>query len=117
MILFLDDEPHYVQAYVDALEDADFVVQVVTTTDEFLRLLSRATKAVVIDVMLPEGIDAGIVAFRAMRRDFPHLPAILFTNRADMDFGQLDDRAMVVSKREILPGYLVELIKKITCSG
>jgi DNA-binding NtrC family response regulator len=113
MIIFLDDEPHFCQAYIDVIEDAGFVVDVVTTTDELWQALSPATEAVVIDVMLTEGIDAGVVAFRRMREVYPHLPAILLTNRADLDLGGVDDRAVVVSKRETVPEGLLDLLNKI----
>lgn len=117
MILFLDDEPHFCQAYIEVMEDAGFVVDIVTTTDEFLRAVSPVTQAVVIDVMLAEGVDAGMVAFEAMRRQLARLPAILLTNRADLDLGPLDDRAIVVSKRDILPTELLELLNRVMSGG
>ena len=113
MILFLDDEPHFCQAYIDVLEDANFVVNVVTTTDEFWQALSPETEAVVIDVMLSDGIEAGVVALRKLREMYPELPAILLTNRADLNLGHVDEHAVVVSKRDTFPDDLLGMLSRI----
>ena len=117
MILILDDEPHYIQAYIDIIEDAGLVLEVVTTPTDFFQSLSFATKVVIIDVMLPEGINAGLATFRAMHRNFPYSPAIFLTNRVDFDLGWLDDRTLAVSKRDILPQELLDMIKNVMLSG
>lgn len=60
---------------------------------------------------------AGLAAFRIMRKGFPHLPAIFLTNRVDFDLGRLDDRTLVVSKRDTLPQELLDMIRNILPSG
>ncbi len=117
MIVFLDDEPHFCQAYIEYIQDAGFVVDIVTTTEKFSRTVSSATEAVIVDAMLPEGWDAGVVAFREIRRRFPDLPAILLTNRDDLELGPLDGHAIAVSKRDVLPTELLELLLKMISAG
>jgi len=111
MILVLDDEPHYIQAYIDTLRDAGFKVVVVTTVAAFMRTLSPETTAVIIDVMLEAGIDAGLAAFRSMRQVSPFLPAIILTNRTDLHLTETDRRSHLVSKRDILPSELLTLLR------
>ena len=115
MIIILDDEPHYIAAYKDVLELEGNEVKVSQSEDEFFDMLdSTNTTAVIIDIMLPSGYDAGLDIHNRFRHLYPNIPAILLTNREDMKSADVGDSfTKILLKRDITPMDLVECIDSI----
>jgi DNA-binding NtrC family response regulator len=110
VILFLDDEPHRIEAYVDTISDAGLAVRVVTNRRAFLDGITTDTSAVIIDVMIDDGFDTGLEILAEVRRMYPSLRAILLTNRSD--FGRLvaDEHTSLLFKRDTSPRQLLSVI-------
>ena len=119
MILILDDEPHFIAAYKDVLELEGFEVLLSQSEDEFFAILNSAIPiAVVIDIMLPSGYDAGLDIYNRFRRLCPDVPAILLTNREDIKPGSIIDKfTRILLKRDITPMDLVDSIDSMLGKG
>lgn len=82
-ILYVDDEPSMLEltkSYLEATEDAEVVT--CSSAREALGLIpSESFDAVISDYQMPE-MD-GIELLKAVRRDWPHIPFILFTGRGN----------------------------------
>jgi two-component system OmpR family response regulator len=108
MTLVLDDEPRWIQSYLDAFELEGIENTVVVTPYEFFEALARMSsiKSVVIDVMLGDDIDGGIEVWRRLRRTHPTLPVILLTNRTlHLDL-ESDNCTRIFEKAHISPSDL-----------
>lgn len=115
MILMLDDEPHFVAAYKEVLEFEGFEVLLSQDEDEFFTILSSAVpEAVVIDIMLSSGDDAGLHIYNRFRNMFTDMPAILLTNREDVKAGSdIDKYTKILCKRDVTPMNLVDNINSL----
>ena len=112
MIIMLDDEPHFIAAYKDVLELEGRSVIVSQHEDEFFSTLNSTNpEAVIIDIMLTSGYDAGLDIYSRFRHLYPDVPAILLTNREDMKSASVNDNiTKILLKRDITPMDLVDII-------
>lgn len=115
----LDDEPYFIAAYKDVLELEGFEVLLTQSEEEFLTALkSVLPQAVVIDIMLQSGYDAGFELYNRFRRSCPDVPAILLTNREDIRTGNIIDKlTKILLKRDITPMDLYDSIDSLLEKG
>jgi len=103
LILFLDDEPFFVDGYKLALEAAGFQVSLQRKVDEAIRLIERENSdvtLVITDIMMPSrgmfsdgeapesDLTTGFAFYDRIRRRSPHLPVIILTNKSKPDVDQ-----------------------------
>ena len=130
MILFIDDQPDYIKAYVDSIIAIDLQVHILSTIAEIKDYIinpSVTPSCIVLDVMFPgdqtlpgflteEGMKAGMLLFASLRSRFPRVHIIVFTNSFDIairDFFQRQDKCSLYYKTELLPDELASVIKDI----
>ena len=115
MILWLDDEPQYIQGYAETLEYEGLETLVVGDVEAFFSVLSDGptVEAVVVDVMLQEGYDAGVSVLDRLRVDNPDLPVVLLTNRADMRHEPTDGITRFLVKRDVTPIDLYDVLQSM----
>jgi len=115
MILILDDEPHFVAAYQEVLEIEGFEVSLSKDEEEFFTILGAAVpEAVIIDIMLTSGYDAGLNIYTRFRHMYPDIPTILLTNREDLKTGSdIDKFTKILCKRDVTPMDLVDNINSL----
>jgi len=131
-VLFVDDEPRYVQAYVDDLRLAGITVHVAATVGNALSLFEQHRNR--IDVLITDLIiiyddvcseaetnacrETGRVLFEAIRSTAPALPVVVFTNATDRESLHKITRqpnCWLVSKQDEVPRVLTRLVKTIAC--
>lgn len=119
VILIVDDEPHFISAYVEALEIEGFDVKVVPEENEFFDLLELLLpEAVVIDVMLLSGYDAGWEILKQFRFSHPKIPAILLTNKETVNpDNQIDSSTRILIKRDTTPIKFIEVLNSLLKSN
>jgi DNA-binding NarL/FixJ family response regulator len=103
MIIFIDDEPRFMDSYVDYLKDfSNYEVKKISSVDEATSFLGHEAKSIdvqllIIDVMMPpgevfkdvdtkKGLRTGEFLYHKIRKEQPELPIIIFTNVSDPDF-------------------------------
>ena len=111
----LDDEPYFIAAYKDVFELEGYEVSISQNEDEFFKMLNSINPtAVIIDIMLHTGYDAGLDVYGRFRRLYPVVPAILLTNREDMKSISINDPfTKILLKRDITPIDLVDSIRSM----
>lgn len=120
MIIILDDQPYFIEAYTDAMELEGFKVLLTQRVDDFFSAIETTPpEAVIIDIMLPSsevdaGYNAGVEVYLRFRRSFPDVPAILLTNRDDLNADTvIDKRSCILCKRDITPVALIKIINSM----
>lgn len=119
MILFIDDEPQFVEAYVMELQDISEIV-LARDADKALALFAEhqaRIELVILDIMMPAGhifqdVDTkrgrrtGVYLYHEMRVVAPRLPFIILTNLSDPEIERVfdkDNRCRLIRKYEYLP--------------
>jgi DNA-binding NarL/FixJ family response regulator len=103
MIVFIDDEPRFMDSYVDYLNNfSDYKVKEISSVDEAAIFLGNEANStdlqlLIIDVMMPpgetfksvdtkKGLRTGEFLYYKIREEHPQLPIIIFTNVSDPEF-------------------------------
>lgn len=111
-ILFVDDEPDFLETTIKRLSRRGYSAQSALDCDAALKILESAwPDVVVLDVMLP-GKD-GIQCLREIKQKWPATVVILLTGHASMEAGQ-KGLEYGASDYCLKPIELDELIEKIT---
>lgn len=130
MILFIDEEPKWVEVYQRELRDSGYQVVPATSTDEALSLLSAhqdQVELIILDIMMPAGPalrDAntergrrtGVFLYRELRRLAPDVPFIILTNVSDPEVEKAfekEDRCRFIHKYEYLPHEVREIAQSM----
>lgn len=128
MILFIDDEPHYVEVYALELGDAGYKVQLVSDADAalaFIEAYEADVELVILDIMMPpgralagavtnKGRRTGARLYEVLRKPRPNLPFVILTNVSDAEIEQQlgsEPNTRVLLKYECLPHELVEAVE------
>ncbi len=96
MILYIDDEPRYIESFVQELEyefgeDSIQFEEKIDKAIEFFKRNSKQIKIIILDNMMPtgktfkdkptnEGLFTGLFFYELIRESAPNLPIIIFTN-------------------------------------
>ncbi|MBW2525398.1 MAG: response regulator [Deltaproteobacteria bacterium] len=115
-VLLVDDELELVSTMAERLELRDFDVTAVTSGEEALERLAKATYDVaVVDVKMPTMSGEVLLAF--IQRDYPKLPVILLTGHAGTDEA-LEEAQLQACATLFKPINIEELIRTMNeCAG
>lgn len=130
MIVFIDDEPRYIQPYITCLQSRGLAVRILRSVAEvetYLGETSSPPKCIVLDVMFPsdpglsasltdKGMTAGMPLFASLRSRFPAVHIVVLTNSSSLaakDFFRGQERCSLYYKTEILPEELASVIEGI----
>lgn len=134
MILFIDDERRFMNAYREELEMEGYDVSFVNRVDDAAELFDTHTdsiRLVILDVMMPpgsifrgedtrNGLLTGVRFYERIRDLAPRLPVLIFTNVSDEGLEQRfrdETDCWFLHKYEYLPHELAETVKEILSSG
>ena len=126
-ILFVDDEPRWVDPYMRELSEAGFDVHHESTVMAALHYLSShedQLSLLILDIMMPhgpvftaeetrDGRRTGIALYKRVRKTARALPVILLTNVSDevvKEYAQQEEHCLLVRKTESFPHELVDTI-------
>jgi DNA-binding response OmpR family regulator len=85
-LLLVEDDPQLAALLLEGMTEDGFVVEHAANAREGLNLaLVGSFDALILDVMLPEGNDAGFRLARHLREERQRVPILFLTARADMD--------------------------------
>jgi CheY-like chemotaxis protein/HJR/Mrr/RecB family endonuclease len=130
-VLFIDDEPRYVESYVEELRDNGFVVDFAKTNTIAIEFIRRGPPYDVIiqDIMRPPdglterevtdfGMRTGVVFYESyLQRECPTTPVVFLSNNS-YAFRQSNDVTSpfctYLRKMDILPFELSEIIRGVT---
>ena len=130
MILFVDDEPRRIAAYVNETVSKGFRALTLSSVSELQLFLQRPEpnpQCIVLDVMFPgdpvlpreltsSGLTTGVPVFASLRSTFPTTPIVVFTNSSSLEvknFFRNQDNCFFFYKSDLLPGELAELIASV----
>lgn len=128
MFIFIDDEPHFISAFVQAFEITGFTVNVIDNVDDAWEKISSMLDdidAVILDIMMPpgnlftieetkNGLHTGFVFIEKMAELDERIPIIVLTNTDRSKFQLISHRhCFIYEKKSVDPWNLVDLIKKI----
>lgn len=130
MILFIDDEPRYVEAYRNELENDGYQVEFIADVDKAISFLSghRAeVELVILDIMMPSGRalrDAdtkkgrrtGVYLYKELRASASSLPFIILTNVSDPEVEKEIEKecdCQFMHKYEYLPYELRDIVQEL----
>ena len=130
MILFIDNEEARTRPWVDALREAGFEVEFLTSADAARQTLDAADPpplCVVLDLMIPAdgevpdretsyGTRTGLWLLQRFRERNSQVPVVMLTNVDDpsVEDAVRDLDAVYQRKRDCGPAKLVELIRSLT---
>jgi CheY-like chemotaxis protein len=136
MILFVDDEKHYIENTIAEMESIGLKVKFCAGVDEALSSIKSAPgniQAIVCDVMMPHGEAftpaetednriTGLVFLERLRRNGIHLPVVLLTNlesgRAPVDErAKLYEPCIVIRKRDKWSFEIAETVAEFVRHG
>ncbi len=130
LIIFVDDEPRLIDAYIRELEFG-YEVQHLSNINNLLNLLkqkSKQIKLLILDIMMPpgnilslentqHGLKTGLLLYETIRKDNSQLPIIIFTNVTKDEQNEIvkkinqDKKAKFLQKEDYLPFELSDEIK------
>ena|SRR5712691_788518 len=135
MILFVDDEPRYVDSYVQELKMSGFDVSLQTSADSAFKFLEEnkgkteplVLDLMIVDVMMPsgktlkdantqDGLRTGVRLYERMRAQLPDLPVLVLTNVSDPEVERMfakERNCLFLRKDQCLPFELAERIKEL----
>ena len=130
MILLIDDEPRYVEAYRDELAQAGYRVHLIADVDTafaFLGDQGAEVELVILDIMMPPGCvfrnadtekgwRTGVHLYRQVRSTAPDLPFIILTNVSDREVEKSFEKernCVFLHKYEYLPFEVTEIVQKM----
>ena len=130
MILFIDDEPRYVEAFRDELVDHGHQVTLIADVDKaitFLPVNGAEVELVILDIMMPpgralgdtdtkKGQRTGVHLYQELRTLAPNLPFIILTNVSDpevkKDF-ENESNCRFIQKYEYYPFEVVDIAQEM----
>ncbi|MDZ8185278.1 MAG: response regulator [Nostoc sp. ChiSLP02] len=129
MILFIDDEERGIASFVEELKLSKFETTLKKDVNSALKYLEDnhdKIQLVILDVMMPaeeifkdcdtnDGLRTGVHFHRKIRKSFPNLPIIIFTNFSDDELEQesnKDRKSRFLHKYDYLPFEFVEEVRK-----
>jgi signal transduction histidine kinase len=113
-VLVIDDEESLRLALRALLEEAGFVVEVASGTDEALELLRRMTLDVVVADFRLRGEDSGLKAINVLRCVQPDLPALLMTGETAPDrLREAQQSGIAMIHKPVTPKALLREIEKL----
>lgn len=97
MLLFIDDEPEYIENYELALNDMGFEVNIISDIDEALNFIKSPPddlEAIILDIMMSfgnsfdeketeQGTRTGIYFYKKIRENLPQIQIFPLTNVTD----------------------------------
>jgi CheY-like chemotaxis protein len=131
IILFVDDEPEWIQAYKDELQilaiGESHVIPTIDQADQFLREQSENIVLLILDIMMPPGrvvssgeaelgLRTGVKFYEKIRKKMPELPIIVLTNVRDdkvKDRFSREPLCWFLNKRSTLPYELADRVQSI----
>jgi len=130
-ILLIDDDHGPMDYFVEALRHRGCTVEHIDTVDGFFERLDHASEPpdfdiAIIDMMLPHGerlsremtnggLKSGIAIVQAIKRKFPHLPIVAFSNYDVPEVrASLPADVKFITKFEVSPFDFADFIKTIT---
>ena len=129
MILFIDDERHYISSYIEELELSGYKVEFRKDPGVGLELMKEHLLEIdllIMDVMMPPGtlwhnVDTnggfrtGIIYYEIIRQIAPKLPILIFSNVSDLlvQRNLEDPYCWFIRKEDCDPFELVEEVKHI----
>ncbi len=85
-LLLVEDDPHLASLIVEGLSDDGFIVEHSgSATQAESIVLLQPFDLLILDVMLPEGNNAGFVLAKTLRENQDTTPILFLTARSDMD--------------------------------
>ncbi len=132
MIVFIDDEPRFVEPYVDSAESRGLPTRVLSSVAEVQAYLLESPdppKCIVLDVMFPSdpglpgsltdrGMTTGMPLFASLRARFPSVHIVVLTSSSSLavkDFFRHQDRCSLFYKTEVLPDQFGSVLEGIVC--
>jgi DNA-binding NtrC family response regulator len=128
MIIFIDDEPHYIRPYTQAFVLQGFDVKVINNVDEAWKVIESSKKnvlAIIIDIMMPpgkllesestkQGLRTGEVFIEKLKTLDEGIPVVVLTNAEKADLGNISHRNFLIfQKKDISPWGLVDKISEM----
>ena len=130
MILFIDDEPHYIETYVDELKLSGFEVTVCKDVDSAIAFVQGCLAKVdvcILDIMMPPGnafksdetqmgLRTGVRVYDRLRQQVPDVPIIVLTNISAGDIERKfvkDGNCRLLRKDQCLPFELAEQVRQV----
>jgi CheY-like chemotaxis protein len=128
MILFIDDEPHYIRPYTQAFEIKNFPVKAVNSVDEAWKIINSSRKdvlAIIIDIMMPpgklfefentkQGLRTGEVFIEKLRNLDEGIPVVVLTNAEKAELLDISHRnCVILAKKDISPWGLVDKVSEM----
>ena len=128
MILFIDDEPHYIRPYTQAFSLQGFNVKVVSSVDEAWEIIESSTKdvlAIIVDIMMPpgkllesestkQGLRTGEVFIEKLKTLDEGIPVVALTNAEKAELGSISHRNFLIfQKKDISPWGLVDKVSEM----
>lgn len=126
MILYIDDEPRYVESFVDELnlEFENKKIESINNTDKavvFFEQYAQEIEIVILDIMMPsgkvfkdkptqEGLLTGLFFYEYIREKYIDLPIIIFTNTSEEYIVKSFDDNLDI--RKILDQFQEDMIAK-----
>jgi DNA-binding NtrC family response regulator len=128
IILFIDDEPHYILPYTQAFALKGFDVKVVNSVDEAWKIIESSTRdilAIIVDIMMPpgkllesestkQGLRTGEVFIEKLKTVDEGIPVVVLTNAEKAELGNISHRnCLIFPKKEISPWGLVDKVSEM----
>jgi CheY-like chemotaxis protein len=128
MILFIDDEPRFVDSCALYLRDiGQFDIDLVANVDEAMNRLDTDNniQLAILDIMMPpgnkfkdidtkKGLRTGEFLYKEIRKNHPNLPIIVFTNVSNPDVKEIfkdDTLCKFMEKSQYRLGDFLDEIK------
>ena len=117
-VLVVEDEPLILMAVVEYLEDASHKVMAAANGAEALALIEQwpaKFSALVTDYHMPYGVNGGQLVER-MRQNYPDIPMLIVTARADVVTAEFQERHGVeMLAKPYDPDHLVATVERLLC--
>ena len=133
MILFVDDEPWYVDSYVQELKLSGYDVHFqncqdgMDTAAEFFERNERQVELLILDIIMPPGstfqntdtemgLRTGVAFFEQARAVRPDLPVIILTNVSDEHVRERfisEDKCLYLCKEDYYPFELCTEVEQL----
>lgn len=130
MILFIDDEPRYMDSYIRELELSKYEVVFQHNVDEALKFFEdnlTRINLIILDIMMPPGssfkdvdtqlgLRTGVYFYERVRQTAPELSIIILTNVSDIQLAnqfKREKNCWLLRKEEYLPFELTEYVETI----
>lgn len=130
IVLFVDDEPEWVESYVDELQACAVDARLersIDQADQFLRENLKHIALLILDIMMPVGrtfaawetelgLRTGVKFYERIRKRMPELPIIMLTNVRDekvKDRFSREPLCWFLNKRNTLPHELADIVQSI----